>query len=54
MLLFGVPAFGAAVFFISFAVASASRGDQGKVATQVTLIAWGSLLCGLCLAGAVQ
>lgn len=42
--------FAMATFFVSFLIGRSNDLDRGKVATYVTLIAWGSLLCGLYLA----
>jgi hypothetical protein len=47
MLVTGVLIFAMATFFGSFIIGSVSSTDKGKVATFMTLIAWGSLLCGL-------
>jgi hypothetical protein len=50
MLIFGVLVFAIITFFVSFLVGRTENNDKGKVALFTTLIAWGSLLCGLCMA----
>jgi hypothetical protein len=50
MLVFGVFVFAIAVFFVSFLIGRTENNDKGKVALFTTLIAWGSLLCGLYMA----
>ena len=47
MLVFGVLAFAVATFFLSFLIGVKGESDKAKVATYVTLTAWGSLICGL-------
>jgi hypothetical protein len=50
MLVFGVLVFAMVTFFVSFLIGRMDTADKGKVATYMTLVAWGSLLCGLYLA----
>jgi hypothetical protein len=50
MLVFGVLAFAMVVFFVSFLIGSTENGERGRIALYTTLIAWGSLLCGLYMA----
>jgi hypothetical protein len=47
MLVFGVLAFAAVTFFISFLVGRTNDFDKGKIAAYVTLVAWSSLIAGL-------
>jgi hypothetical protein len=47
MLVTGVLIFAIVTFFVSFIAGNVSKADKGKAATFMTLIAWGSLLCGL-------
>ncbi len=49
-MLMGVLVFAIVAFFLSFLITRTNDLDKGKVATYVTLIAWGSLLYGLYLA----
>ena len=49
MMVTGVLLFAAVTFFMSFQISRTNDFDRGKVATYVTLIAWGSLLYGLYL-----
>ncbi len=50
MLVFSVLVFAIITFFVSFLIGRTGSGDKGKVALVTTLIAWGSLLCGLYMA----
>jgi hypothetical protein len=50
MLITSVLVFAMSTFFISFILGNTTKGDKGKVAAFMTLIAWGSLLCGLYIA----
>jgi hypothetical protein len=54
MMVTGVLVFGVMTFFTSFLIGRTNNYDRGKVATYVTLIAWGSLLYGLFLAKGAQ
>jgi hypothetical protein len=47
MLVFGVLAFAMVTFFVSFLIRRTGEFDKGKVATYITLIAWGSMIFGL-------
>jgi uncharacterized membrane protein YedE/YeeE len=47
MLIFGVLAFAIVIFFLSFMLGKQNGLDHGKIATYLTLIAWGSLMFGL-------
>lgn len=47
MLIFGVLTFAVATFAVSFLIVRTDEFDKGKVATFITLIAWGSMLFGL-------
>lgn len=47
MLVFAVLAFALVTFFISFLIGRTNEPDKGKLAAYVTVIAWGSLFCGL-------
>lgn len=49
MMVMGVLIFAIATFFMSFLINRTNDFDKGKLATYVTLIAWGSLLYGLYL-----
>lgn len=42
--------FAVVTFFISFLVGTQKELDRGKAAAYVTLVAWGSLVCGLFMA----
>lgn len=46
--------FAVVTFFVSFLIGRSNDLDRGKVAAYVTLIAWGSLLCGLYVARSSQ
>jgi hypothetical protein len=50
MLVFSVLVFAIVAFFVSFLIGRTEDGDKGKLALYTTLIAWGSLLCGLYMA----
>lgn len=39
--------FAVITFIASFVIGRSRDLDRGKIATYITLIAWGSLLCGL-------
>jgi hypothetical protein len=54
MMVTGVIVFAIVTFFTSFLIGRTKEFDKGKVATYVTLIAWGSLLYGLYLAKGVH
>jgi hypothetical protein len=45
--------FAVVTFFVSFLIGRSNDLDRGKMATFVTLIAWGSLLFGLYMARAL-
>ena len=47
MLVFGVLVFAIVTFFVSFLIGRTGEFDKGKVATYITLIAWGSMTFGL-------
>jgi len=47
MMIPGVLIFSIVVFIVSYLVARAGTGDQGKTSTAIALIAWGSLLLGI-------
>jgi hypothetical protein len=47
MLVFGVLVFAIVTFFVSFLIVRTGEFDKGKVATYITLIAWGSMIFGL-------
>ncbi len=49
-----VLSFAVATFFVSFLLGRSNDLDRGKVAAFVTLIAWGSMLCGLYMAKIVH
>ncbi len=49
MLVFAVLAFAIVTFFVSFLIGRTGEFDKGKVATYFTLIAWGSMIIGLCI-----
>jgi ABC-type multidrug transport system permease subunit len=50
MMVFSILAFAMTTFFVSFLVGRMKDHDKGRIAAFTTLIAWGSLLCGLYLA----
>jgi hypothetical protein len=54
MIILGVLIFAVVTFFTSFLLGRIKDFDKGKVATYVTLIAWGSLLYGLYLSKSVR
>lgn len=54
MMVTGVLVFAVVTFFTAFLIGRTNNYDKGKVATYVTLIAWGSLLYGLYLAKGVH
>jgi tetrahydromethanopterin S-methyltransferase subunit F len=53
MLVFAVLAFAVVTFFVSFLIGRTNDLDKGKMATYVTVVAWGSLFCGLYLGKSV-
>jgi ABC-type multidrug transport system permease subunit len=50
MMIFTILAFAITTFFVSFLIGRMKDHDKGKIAAFTTLIAWGSLICGLYLA----
>lgn len=50
MLVAGMMVFTLITFLLSFLIARPDRLDKGKVAAFVVMVAWGSLLYGLCIA----
>ena len=50
MMIFAILLFAMMTFFVSFLIGRMSDQDKGKIAAFTTLIAWGSLICGLYLA----
>jgi len=50
MMVFAILAFAMTTFFVSFLIGRMNDHDKGKIAAFTTLIAWGSLMCGLYLA----
>jgi hypothetical protein len=54
MMVFGILAFAITTFFVSFLVGRMKDHDKGKIAAFTTLIAWGSLICGLYLAKTIH
>ncbi len=50
MMVFTILAFAITTFFVSFLIGRMKDRDKGKIAVFTTLIAWGSLICGLYLA----
>jgi ABC-type multidrug transport system permease subunit len=50
MMVFTILAFAITTFFVSFLIGRMKDYDKGKIAVFTTLIAWGSLMCGLYLA----
>jgi hypothetical protein len=49
MLILSILFFAVVTFFVSFLVGRMNDLDRGKIATSMTLVAWGSLLYGLYL-----
>jgi len=49
MLIFGVLVFAFVIFAVSLLVTRTNECDKGKVATYITLIAWGSMIFGLAM-----
>ncbi len=49
MMIVGVLAFSMAVFIVSYLISKAKAFDTGKLAACITLVAWGSMIVGLCL-----
>jgi len=47
MMIFAIPAFAMITFFVSFLIGRMNDHDKGRIAAFTTLIAWGSLMCGL-------
>ena len=47
MLVFAVLSFAVITFFVSFLIGRTNDLDKSKMATYVTVVAWGSLFCGL-------
>jgi hypothetical protein len=54
MMVMGVIIFAVLTFSVSFLMGRIKDFDKGKIATYVTLIAWGSLLYGLYLSRGVR
>ena len=54
MMVFTILAFAITTFFVSFLIARTKDHDKGKIATFTTLVAWGSLICGLYLAKTIH
>lgn len=50
MLVFSVLAFSIVSFFVSFMIGRKSDMDKGQAATYISLVSWGSLICGLSIA----
>ncbi len=50
MMVFGILAFAMMTFLVSFLIGRMKDHDKGRIAAVTTLIAWGSLLCGIYLA----
>lgn len=50
MMVFTILTFAIMTFFVSFLIGRMNEHDKGKIAAFTTLIAWGSLICGLYLA----
>ncbi len=50
MFIAGVLAFSLIVPLLSYRISKSDNRDPGKVATSLSLVAWGSLLIGLLLA----
>ena len=50
MMIAGILVFAAAAFCLSFLIGRSKDMDRGRVAAYVALVAWGSLLYGLCMA----
>ena len=53
-MVFSILIFSVVTFFVSFLAGRSNDLDRGKVATYVTLVAWGSLFYGLFLVKAGQ
>ena len=49
MMIVGVLVFSAAVFIVSYRISKAKAFDTGKLAASITLVAWGSMIVGLCI-----
>ena len=49
-MIFAILAFAITTFFVSFLIGRMKDHDKSKIAAFTTLIAWGSLICGLYLA----
>ncbi len=49
MMIVGVLAFSIAVFIVSYLISKARAFDTGKLAAYITLVAWGSMIVGLCI-----
>ncbi|HLE42223.1 MAG TPA: hypothetical protein VI956_12045 [Nitrospirota bacterium] len=49
MMIGGVLAFSMAVFIFSYRISKAKTFDAGKLAAYITLVAWGSMIVGLCI-----
>jgi hypothetical protein len=54
MMIFAILAFAIMTFFVSFLIGRMNDHDKGKIAAFTTLIAWGSLICGLYLAKTIH
>jgi ABC-type multidrug transport system permease subunit len=54
MMIFSILAFAMLTFFVSFLIGRMKDQDKGRIAVFTTLIAWGSLLCGLYLAKSIH
>lgn len=49
MIMAGVLIFSIAVFIVSYLISKTASCDNGKLALSITLVAWGSLIVGLCI-----
>ena len=49
MMIVGVLVFSLAVFIVSYRISKAKVLDTGKLAATITLVAWGSMIVGLCI-----
>ena len=49
MMIVGVLAFSMAVFIVSYLISKAKTFDAGKLAATITLVAWGSMIVGICI-----
>jgi hypothetical protein len=54
MMIASMLIFASVAFCLSFFIGRSKDLDRGRIAVYVTLVAWGSMLYGLCMAKIIQ